>query len=228
MIRCNQYEVLAIDLSNTLVHELGDTCFIAMVNVLANHGIDQSHSDFKKLFRRRYIEYSLGNYSNDYEFYESFLNQSPDTNIYDITDELNILINEYSIPFDESAEFLRMASKKHRLVLSSNFVNGWAKRILETNNWGSYFESLCISSEVRFRKPSRHYFTHLIRLAKCKRERLLFIGDSIENDIVGSRISGINSVRVDRNKECVDEDSTNKVINNLLDLFYAPNCILDY
>ncbi len=59
-----------------------------------------------------------------------------------------------------------------------------------------------MSSECRFRKPSREFFLELLRVSGLTSpDKILVIGDSLVNDVHGATSVGLRAVLVDRNIE---------------------------
>src|SRR5215467_15829126 len=86
--------------------------------------------------------------------------------------------------------------------MSSNYVAEWARRLLANSHWEKYFQSLVLSSDCRFRKPSRHFFLELLRVSGVTSpDEILVIGDSLVNDVYGAACAGLPAVLVDRNTE---------------------------
>ena len=62
-------------------------------------------------------------------------------------------------------------------------------------------QSLTISDEVGVRKPGIEIFKVACERANVLPKEVLFVGDSIENDIVGANRAGMTSVRIDRKSD---------------------------
>ncbi len=58
-----------------------------------------------------------------------------------------------------------------------------------------------ISSEVGFRKPHRSFFEAVVDRLDLPPERILSVGDDLENDILGARRAGLQAVHVNRGGE---------------------------
>lgn len=55
-----------------------------------------------------------------------------------------------------------------------------------------------ISSIVGHRKPSREYYEAVVAAANCPAAQIVMVGDDLENDIVGARIAGLQTVYLQR------------------------------
>jgi FMN phosphatase YigB (HAD superfamily) len=210
-------EVIAIDLIDTLV-ERGDDLFVKQcANLLLQNNIEVSASEFYKVFRKRYLEYSLGNYKSDEEFIGvvfAHFDSKYDFNLL-LDPIMNIRMECYK-PFWDSDEFLDLAHRRFRIILSSNFVDTWARRILSQNRWTKYFSDFVISSSCNYRKPSKFFFQKIIEAAGTEPNKILFVGDSLVNDVYGASLLKIPCLLLQRDKSnFVDNAET---VNSLSDL----------
>lgn len=80
-------------------------------------------------------------------------------------------------------------------------VSNWDERLrplLDALSLAGYFESILISSEIYFSKPSNVIFDHAIRNLGVPAETILHVGDNVVEDIQGARASGLNAMLIDR------------------------------
>lgn len=203
-MRCdfNGVKVLAVDLIGTLAKKVGMTFADRASEHLARKGCDITPARFRALHRKRYLEYSLGNYASDREFYAvlsaDLTGEANQQSLEDLTE----MWLQCSPAFDDAQPFLEQASRAHKLILSSNYVGAWARRLLASYHWEKYFQALVVSSECRFRKPSREFFLELLRVSGLTSpDKILVIGDSLVNDVHGATSVGLRAVLVDRNIE---------------------------
>ena len=147
----------------------------------------------------RYWEHSMGNYETDREFYSAVLADLCRT--YDPSVEALTEIYVQSSPaFPDASWFLKTMCQSYRLVLASNYVGPWAKRILESNGWLSQFDGSLVSSDCGFRKPSCRFFLELLKISGASPSEVLMIGDSVVSDVYGARAGGLKSVLLDRDR----------------------------
>ena len=64
--------MLAVDLIGTLANKADKTFAVSGSQYLDENGYDISPGGFRTLYRKRYLEYSMGNYGSDPEFYSVF------------------------------------------------------------------------------------------------------------------------------------------------------------
>src|SRR5215472_7593902 len=198
----NGIRVLAVDLIGTLAKRVGMTFPGRASEHLAKNGYDVAPGRFRALYRKRYLEYTLGNYASDREFYSVLCADLSSEAYQPWLETLTDISLQCSPPFDDAQPFLEQASRTHRLVLSSNYVGEWARCLLADNHWEKYFQGLVVSSECRFRKPSQHFFLELLRVSRVTSpSEILVIGDSLVNDVYGATCAGLQAVLVDRNTD---------------------------
>jgi putative hydrolase of the HAD superfamily len=80
-------------------------------------------------------------------------------------------------------------------------ISNWDERLrplLRALKLNGYFDTILISSEVYFAKPSNVIFEHAIRSLGVPAESILHIGDSVDEDLHGARESGLQSVLLNR------------------------------
>ena len=201
-LELDSIKVLAVDLIGTLAKRVGMTFADRACEHLATNGYDIAPPRFRALYRQRYLEYSLGNYASDREFYSVLAADLRCKAWQPWLEQLTDIWLQCSPAIDEAQPFLEQASRTHRLILSSNYVAHWARRLLANNHWEGYFEALVVSSECRFRKPSRDFFLELLKASKAASpDEILVIGDSLVNDVYGAAAAGLQAVLVDRNTE---------------------------
>jgi HAD superfamily hydrolase (TIGR01549 family) len=201
-LELNGVKVLAVDLIGTLAKRVGTTFADRGSEHLARNGCDIAPARFRAIYRKRYLEYSLGNYACDREYYSVLSADLSCGTLQPWLEDLTDIWLQCSPAFDDAQPFLEQASRSHRLILSSNYVGEWARRLLANNNWNRYFQALVVSSECRFRKPSRQFFLELLKVSGvASPDEILVIGDSLVNDVYGAADVGLNAVLVNRNTE---------------------------
>jgi len=98
-----------------------------------------------------------------------------------------------------------LASREIRLGLISN----WDERLrplLHEMRLDRYFETIVISCEVAFTKPSPVIFEEAARKLGVAPERILHVGDSLEDDVQGARSAGFRALLIDRNQKAHSPD----------------------
>lgn len=218
------FKVLAVDLIGTLAKK-ASTFPLRGSQFIAKNGHDIAPDRFRALYRKRYLEHSMGNYATDREFYSVLSADLFGGASHPWLEGLTDIWIESSPAFDDAQPFLEQASQTYRLILSSNYVGEWARRMLVNNGWAEYFQALLVSSECGFRKPSRRFFLELLKVSGATSpHEILVVGDSLANDVYGATRAGLQAVLVERNHEA-REPSFPKTVFSVQSLDEAMQCL---
>jgi HAD superfamily hydrolase (TIGR01662 family) len=86
-----------------------------------------------------------------------------------------------------------------RMGLISNAKSDYAVRaILEKNGLPQFFGVILTSAELRMRKPRPDLFSRALAVLETKPSEAVFVGDSVQSDMLGARIVGMRSIHVVR------------------------------
>ena len=118
--------------------------------------------------------------------------------------EQNLSIGHYFLPGAEEA--VDALSKKYRLFLASNGTASVQKGRMTSANLYRFFETVFISQEIGYNKPSVDYFNACFAtIADFDKEKAIMVGDSLSSDIKGGINAGIKTVWVNPDhKDCGD------------------------
>lgn len=116
----------------------------------------------------------------------------------------NLAIGHWFLPGAEEA--VDSLHKKYRLFLASNGTASVQKGRMTSANLYRFFETVFVSQEIGFNKPSREYFDACFaRIPGFDREKAIMVGDSLTSDIQGGINAGIKTVWVNpEHKPCGD------------------------
>ena len=99
---------------------------------------------------------------------------------------------------DETPKVLEQLQGKYRLGVITNYMHGpTCREVFLKLNYYDIFDSLVVSAEVGYRKPSRVIFMKALEETESDPETSLMVGDMYEADIVGAIAVGMRSVLVD-------------------------------
>lgn len=93
-----------------------------------------------------------------------------------------------------------LADQGYVLAIASNFdgrLPGVVAGLLPLAPIGM----LVVSAAVGWRKPAPGFFAALSAMAGCPPERILLVGDDLENDFVGGTAAGLQTLLLDRKHE---------------------------
>jgi len=90
-----------------------------------------------------------------------------------------------------------LKARDFRLGLISN-ATSLARRVSDHLGLSKYFETIVISDEVGFRKPDKRIFRLAAKNVNLAPNRIIYVGDKFEVDVVGAKKAGMNSILLDR------------------------------
>ncbi len=87
----------------------------------------------------------------------------------------------------------------YKMGLISNSKSDWAvHKILEKFDLKRFFNVIITSAELRIRKPRPDIFNKALTALEVKPPDTVFVGDSLEADIIGARNLGMKSIHICR------------------------------
>jgi putative hydrolase of the HAD superfamily len=104
---------------------------------------------------------------------------------------------------DALAALDALASKDVPLAVISN----WDERLrplLQELRLDRYFETIVVSCEVGFAKPSPVIFEHAAKRLGIAPEQILHVGDSAKEDVAGAKAAGAQALLIARDKSVVN------------------------
>lgn len=105
---------------------------------------------------------------------------------------MELLASAVEIP-DTHVDFLRRVGDHYSLALVSNFDHSpTARNILARDGAADYFDPIVISDDHGWRKPHPIIFTDTLNKLGVAAEDALYVGDSVEDDIVGAKGAGLD------------------------------------
>lgn len=112
--------------------------------------------------------------------------------------ELWLLAGRFDRPFDDTVPALAgLRERGLRLGVLSNFGTH-LRDILGRVGLLAHFDFVVVSAEVGLAKPDPRIFELALAQAGRPRDRILYVGDHVGDDIEGARGAGIDAVLIDR------------------------------
>lgn len=120
----------------------------------------------------------------------------------------------------EALEYLR---RKYALFAASNGIKAMQSSRLEKGSLSELFSDVYVSDEIGYEKPDLRFFDEILTRSGMKKEEVLFIGDSLEADILGAAKSGMATCWYNphqtENKGAVKSNYTIDTLAQLVELF---------
>jgi HAD superfamily hydrolase (TIGR01549 family) len=100
--------------------------------------------------------------------------------------------------YPETPVVLERLHGKYKLGVVTNFMDGpTARKVFHKLGYEAIFDSLVVSSEVGYMKPSRIIFDRALEELNSKPGNCVMVGDSYLADVVGAQRSGMKGVLID-------------------------------
>jgi putative hydrolase of the HAD superfamily len=96
--------------------------------------------------------------------------------------------------YDDVYPILDTLVSKYPLGLISNFTHSpFIHEALQRFNLDSYFTTIVVSDDLGWRKPHPNIFHHFLKEMNVSANKVLFIGDDLECDIIGAHNVGMKT-----------------------------------
>jgi HAD superfamily hydrolase (TIGR01549 family) len=119
------------------------------------------------------------------------------------------------------ADVVRWLSSKYRLGLLSNFDEArTGRQIVADTGVLPLFEVVIISAEVGLRKPNPLIFEQALNAFKLRPQQVLFVGDTLYDDVLGARRVGMPVVWLARGRDVslAEQEQPDFILRELIEL----------
>jgi putative hydrolase of the HAD superfamily len=221
--RCNnsrshlnpEIDAVLFDLFDTLVligdeHDSYIESLLEAHNYLSNNGLDCSFNDFKAAYFKvvNKIESETA-FSLEEPYFGVYLERTVaelglklKEKEYLVSEAVNEFSKEFKthITVDPQAfEVLALAHKKYKTGVISNLsFSECAWELLEEFGLKQFLDVIIVSGDVNFRKPHPQIFNMALSYLGVHASKVLFVGDTLETDVIGSKNAGMTSVHIKR------------------------------
>lgn len=103
-------------------------------------------------------------------------------------------------------EIIRYLSSKYKLYVASNGFLAMQQSRLRSAGLLPYFSGLFVSDDIGYEKPNKRFFDECLNRSKLESKEILFVGDSLEADILGAYNSGIDTCWYNPDNKTNDRD----------------------
>jgi len=210
-MKCPMHNIKAIafDLFNTLitVEPNGlDEAVARLVRSLKKSGFELEYEPFKQAHRESAVRFIEETRKDGMETHNRFwISDALKTLGYDVPPNdprIASAVEAYFSAFLDlchlipgTGEMLQTLRDRYRLGLLSNFTHApAAKNIIGHVGLNHSFHVVLISGDLGFRKPHPSVFRQLIDRLGVEKNRILYVGDDPETDIIGASRAGIQPV----------------------------------
>lgn len=110
----------------------------------------------------------------------------------------------YLVPY--TLEVLEYLKDKYPLHIITNGFADVQDIKLDSSGLSSYFDWVVTSANAGYKKPDKRIFDFALEKTRSQAQDCLMIGDNLETDILGARLSGIDHVFFNPKKNTHTED----------------------
>ena len=234
-----KYKDLFIDFDDTLYDTHGNAV-IALRETFEAFNLERYFPDPQTFYDAYWLanidlwtRYSKGEITRDFLIVERFRRPLSVGNGLDVTEGLCLEMSDRFLDFcstkpgvvegaHELMDHLRGCG--YRMHMCSNGFHEVQYKKLEACGLKDYFDTIILSEDAGFNKPSPQYFDYAFRQSGAHRETTLMIGDNLQTDILGALASGIDAMLFNRWEVDVNEISQRPtfVVSSLLEI---PNIL---
>jgi putative hydrolase of the HAD superfamily len=154
-----------------------------------------------------WTRYSKGEITRDYLIVERFRRPLSVGSGLDVTEKLCLEMSDRFLDFcsskpgvvagaHELMDYLRQQG--YRMHMCSNGFHEVQYKKLAACGLKDYFDTIILSEDAGFNKPSPQYFDYAFRQSGANRKTTLMIGDNLQTDILGALNSGIDAMLFNR------------------------------
>ena len=140
---------------------------------------------------------------------------------FDFNADYQVELGEYVVFMPHASEVLQELRGKYKQIMVTNGTKVAQTKKLITSGLGEVFDSVYISEDIGYEKPSKEFFDYLFdKEGITDKSEVLIIGDSLTSDILGGNNAGIDTCwfnpKEKVNDKGVDVTYNIKCINEVL------------
>lgn len=106
---------------------------------------------------------------------------------------------------EDTIDVLRKLHEKYKLGLVSNFaIPECVQKLLKKFSLDGFFDAVMISGAINRRKPNPEIFERALRALGVEASEVVFVGDTLDVDIRGSKNVGIKAILIERKTAVID------------------------
>ena len=230
-----KYKDLFIDFDDTLYDTHGNAV-IALSETFEAFALERYFPDPQVFYDAYWManidlwtRYSKNEITRDYLIVERFRRPLSVGSGLDVTEEYCLEMSDRFLDFcssksgvvegaHELMDYLRQ--RGYRMHMCSNGFHEVQYKKLQACGLKDYFNTIILSEDAGFNKPSPQFFDYAFLQSGAIRETTLMIGDNLQTDILGALTSGIDALLFNRWEVDVNEipQRPTFVVSSLLEI----------
>ena len=215
------YTSLFLDLDNTLL-DFNKAEYFAARRLFIKYGLPYNDENIKEYSRinlsywKRFESGEIAKndiFENRFIDYCNMFGKKADTA--QMAKDYFGFLSEGHFTIDGATEILDyLKSKGYKLYVTTNGIALTQYKRIRDSKLEPYFESVFISEEIGFQKPTKEYFEFILnRIPQKDKSKILIIGDSQSSDILGGINIGIDTCWYNPNMETAIYSSKYEIHN---------------
>jgi putative hydrolase of the HAD superfamily len=117
----------------------------------------------------------------------------------DSADEFSKEFKKHVTVDPQALEVLALIRRKHKVGVISNLTfSECAWELLEEFNLKAFLDVTVVSGDINLRKPHTEIFNMTLRYLGVKPYEAVFVGDTLETDVLGAKRAGMTAVHIQR------------------------------
>jgi 2-haloacid dehalogenase len=221
------YKILLFDLDDTLLDFAANEA-VSLNKLFQQHGYtfsDEIFQIYNSVNKQLWMDYENGRIALEDVLNSRFsktllkLGQTVDGSEWE-RQYRDLLSNGFQL-MEGAFDVCRSLSLSYRLFIITNGVTETQLKRVKESGLSDFFEDIFISQSIGFQKPAKEFFDYVMSHIKdFNKEEALIIGDTLNSDIKGGILSGIDTCLISRKPhEQLSEIQSTYTITKLVELF---------
>lgn len=221
------YKILLFDLDDTLL-DFGANETESLNKLFQQHGYAFSNEIcrvYNSVNKQLWTEYENGNIVLDdvlnLRFSETMGRLGKAVDGIEWENQYRELLGNGCQLMDGALELCQNLSVSHRLFIITNGITQMQLKRLKQSGLYKFFEGIFDSQSIGCQKPSKEFFDYVMsHIRDFRIEEALIIGDSLNTDIKGGFLSGIDTCWINKNtQKCPVDIKCTYMIKRLSELY---------
>jgi 2-haloacid dehalogenase len=222
-----RYKILLFDLDDTLL-DFGANEIDSLNKLFQLHGYtftDELFDIYNVVNKQLWADYENGMIALDdvlnLRFSETLLRLGEVVDGIEWENRYRELLGNGCQLMEGAFELCQSFSVSHRLYIITNGITKTQIKRLKESGLYYFFEDIFVSQSIGFQKPSKEFFDYVMSNIKdFNKKEALIIGDSINSDIKGGLLSGIDTCWINKKSQnCSAEIQSTYTVTSLPELY---------
>jgi len=219
------YKAIIFDAFGTLFKVTSGGSARTIMNHITANGVYVDEQAFLEEWKSYYKVHTLGDceFMTERDIFISRIQMFYDRYLIDRNAEKDadaLLAGAYEREvYPEVKDVLARLMEEHLVLIGSNTDNDVLESVMQRNSISVH--KVYTSEDLKCYKPNPAFYTQILNDNGLLPEEVLFVGDSITDDVLGPKALGIKTVWLDRAGDCGDfgQDERITELGELVDLY---------